>query len=249
MRLVLSFALLALNLSGLATAQTYFELRQYENVLSMQPVKLTLHVYNAGKAPVTLGGFLSNSIPCPIFKVFDKEGGPPLIERYVAADCVTGSPMTFNAGQRRAFAVTLPMKLSPGEYTAILTLRTQPAQHVSTTLYVGPGPLVTELVLPSGAKAGRPLDLRVASRNVWRTPVTRDLRLCGAGLLIRDGQGKTVYDNKPEGTGCTTDFWATTVPVGGIHLEPWGKLPALPAGLYTAIMWGVDNATLHFEVK
>lgn len=117
------------------------------------------------------------------------------------------------------------------------------------TVYVGPGPFVTELVLPNGAKVGKPLDLRVAFRNTSRSAVSADLRLCGQGLLIRDAKGKTVYDNKPEEVACTADLRPTTVAPGAVHLESWGRLPALKAGRYTAILWGSAVAVKRFEVK
>jgi hypothetical protein len=58
------------------------------------------------------------------------------------------------------------MKLTPGQYTAIFTLRSQPPLTVRTMVNVGPGPFVAELVLPTGAKVGQPLGLQVAFRNV-----------------------------------------------------------------------------------
>lgn len=121
--------------------------------------------------------------------------------------------------------------------------------HEQSTVPVGPGALVTQLVLPSGAGAGKPLDLRVAFRNVSRSPIRADLRLCGQGLLIRDAKGKTVYDNKPEEVACTADLRPTTVAPGKTHVESWGRLPSLKAGRYTAILWGSAVAVKRFEVK
>lgn len=133
---------------------------------------------------------------------------------------------------------------------ALLTASAQAQPpHDRTTVPVGPGSFVTALVLPSGAKAGKPLDLRVAFRNVSRSPIRVDLRLCGQGLLIRDVKGKTVYDNKPEEMACTADLRPTTVAAGAVHLESWGRLPALKAGWYTAILWGSTVAVKRFEVK
>lgn len=230
-----------------AAPRTTLELQQLEPALAGQPVKLRLIIYHWGKGEQVIGGLRQEHVPCPLFKVYDKAGGPPLIERYLAADCDTGENVTFKTGEHRVYSVTLPMKLTPGQYTAILTLRSQPPLYGRATVNVGPGPFVAELVLPSGAKAGKALDLRVAFRNVWRSTVSRDLRLCGQGLLIRDAQGKTVYDNRPEEVACTTDLRPTTVAPGGVHVEPWGRLPALKAGWYTAVLWG--EAVKRFEVK
>lgn len=228
---------------------TFLGLQQLEPALTGQPTKLQLVISHRGQEARVIGGLLADTVPCPLFKVFNKAGGPPLIERYILANCITGENVTFQRGEQRRYSVTLPMKLAPGEYTAILTLRSQPPLYAQATVRVGPGPFVTDLVLPKGAQAGRPLDLRVAYRNVWGSAVTYDLRLCGQGLLIRDEQGQTVYDNHPEGVACTGDIWATTVAAGGLHLEAWNKLPALKAGRYTAILWGRDAAVKRFEVK
>lgn len=232
------------------TSRIALELQQLEPALAGQPVKLRLLISNSGKGEAVIGGLRGDTVPCPLFKVYDKAGGPPLTERYATSDCVTGENVTFQSGERRLYTVTLPMKLSPGQYTAILTLRSQPPLSVRTFVNVGPGPFVAELVLPTGAKAGRPLNLQVAFRNVWRSAVSQDLRLCGKGLLIRDDRGNTVYDSKPEGVACIADLEPTRVAAGGIHVEPWGKLPALKAGAYTAILWGLwSDAVLHFNVE
>lgn len=230
-----------------AAPRTTLELQQLEPALAGQPVKLRLLIYHWGKDAQVIGGLRRDYVPCPLFKVFDKAGGAPLIERYLAADCDTGEDVTFKTGERRVYNVTLPLRLTPGAYTAVLTLRSQPPLYARATVNVGPGPFVAELVLPNGARAGTPLDLRVAYRNVWRSAVSRDLRLCGQGLLIRDAKGKTVYDNRPEEVACTADLRPTTVAPGGVHVEPWGRLPALKAGCYTAILWG--EAVKRFEVK
>lgn len=233
-----------------APPRTPLDLQQLEPVAG-QPIKLRLTISHRGRGTQVIGGLRANHVPCPLFKVYGKAGGPPLIGRYLSADCDTGENVTFRTGETRRYTVTLPMRLAPGEYTAILTLRSQPPLHVRATVNVGPGPFVAELVLPGGAAAGKPLDLRVAFRNVWRSPVSRDLRLCGQGLLIRDERGKTVYDNKPEGVACTTDLQPTTVAPGGVHVERWAGLPALKAGRYTAVLWGGSGAgaATRFEVK
>ncbi len=227
--------------------RTTLELQQLEPVLAGQPIKLSLLIYRWGKGEQIVGGLRGDHVPCPLFKVYDKAGGPPIID-LAAADCDVGQNVTFKTGERRLYAVTLPMKLTPGEYTAILTLRSQPPLFARATVNVGPGPFVAELVLPNGAKAGRPLDLRVAFRNVWRSAASRDLRLCGQGLLIRDDEGQTVYDNRPERTACTADLRPTTVAPGGVHVEPWVSLPALKAGRYTAVLWR-EGAVKRFEVR
>lgn len=232
-------------------------LNQMGKALAGQPVRLQLLIAHDGAGKTVIGGLRNNgglrdnTVPCPDVKVHDKAGGPPLVEQNVIADCDTGKNVAFTSGQRRLYTVTLPMKLTPGEYTVVLTLRSQPPITAQAKLQVGPGPFVTELVLPNGAKAGQPLDLRVAYRNVWRSAVSQDLRLCGRGMLIRDDQGTTVYDNKTEGMACITNLVPTTVPAGAVHLEPWGPLPSLKAGQYTAILWGGlwGEALLRFEVK
>ncbi|WP_221088275.1 hypothetical protein [Deinococcus aquaedulcis] len=154
--------------------------------------------------------------------------------------------MTFTPGERRTYALTLPMQLTPGEYTAVLTLRSQPPLYAQTTVKVGPGPFVTDLVLREPARAGQPIGLAVAFRNIWCSAVTADLRLCGQSLLIRDAEGNTVYDNKPEKEVCRTDLRPTTVPSGGLRVTPW-PVPPLKVGWYTAILWG--GAVKRFEVK
>lgn len=169
--------------------RTALELQQLEPTLAGQPVKMRLLIYRWGNGAQVVGGLRDDHIPCPLFKVYDKAGGPPIIERYLTANCDVGKNVTFKTGEQRVYAVTLPMKLAPGAYTAILTLRSQPPMYARTIVNIGPGPFVAELVLPSGAKAGKPLDLRVAFRNVWRSTASRDLRLCGQGLLIRDAEG------------------------------------------------------------
>lgn len=239
-----------LSAGGLAqtmpAAGTTLNLYQIQPVLAGQPITLRLTISHPGNGEQVIGGLYKDVVPCPLFKVFDKAGGPPLIERYVTANCYTGENVTFKSGEVRQYNVTLPMKLSPGQYTAILTLRSQPPLYGQATVNVGPGPFVTELILPNGAKADQPPDLRVAFRNVWRSAASQDFRLCGQGLLIRDDLGNTVYDNKPEKVACTADLRLTTVAASGIHLETWGTLPALKAGWHTAILW--SEALARFEV-
>jgi hypothetical protein len=232
-----------------STPQTSIGLHQVGPALAHHPVKLRLIISQQGPGEQVIGGLRQDTVPCPLFKVYSKAGGPPLIERYITANCDTGENVTFKPGEQRTYQVTLPMQLTPGEYTAILTLRTQPPLYAQAIVNVGPGPFVTELVLPSGARAAQPLDLQVAYRNVWGSAVTRDLGHCGQGLLIRDDQGQTVYDNQPEGVACSLDFRPTTVGSGGVYWAGWGKLPALKVGSYTAILWGSASATMRFEVK
>lgn len=234
-----------------AINQTTLSLQQREPALAGQPVSLRLLISQRGGGTRVIGGLRAGQLPCPLVKVYDRAGGPPLTERYLTSDCDTGEDMTFTTGQRREYSVTLPMKLMPGEYTAVLTLRSQPPLSARANVQVGPGPFVTELVLPGGARAGQPLVLRVVFRNVWRSAVSQDLRLCGAGLLIRDEQGEAVYDNAPEGQACTADLRPTRVAAGGVHQEAWGRLPALKAGRYTAILWNNlwGAAEKRFEVR
>lgn len=233
-----------------AAAQTQLELRQLTPVLAEQPITLQLTIAQRGNTGTVIGGLLGNTVPCPLFKVYDRAGGPPLTERYLTSNCLPGKNVTFSPGQRRVYTVTLPMKLTPGQYTAVLTLRGRQSLSGQANVNVGPGPFVTELVLPHEAKAGQALDLQVAFRNVWRSAASQDLRLCGNGLLIRDDRGNTVYDNKPEEATCMADLEPTTVAAGGVHPEAWGKLPALKTGWYTAILWGYQGqAVKRFQVK
>lgn len=245
-------ALCALAALPVASAQTHVTLSQQSPPLR-QPVQLVLEVYNPGKTPATLSRIRKDFVTCPPFKLYAKAGGPPRIERYSTADCDGGETVTIAPGQRRRYRVQLPWRdLVPGAYTAFLEIPVNGKQQsIRADVNIGPGPFVTELVLPNGAKAGQPLDLRVAYRNVWRTTVGRGFDLCGAGLLIRDERGRTVYDSKPEGTGCTTEGRPITlVPPGGTHLEAWGGLPKLRAGRYTALAWGGElQASKAFEVK
>ena len=108
-----------------AASRTTLELQQLAPALAGQPVKLRLLIANSGQGEAVIGGLRNNTVPCPDVKVYDKAGGPPLTERYDTADCDTGENVTFTSGQRRIYTVTLPMKLTPGEYTAVLTLRSQ----------------------------------------------------------------------------------------------------------------------------
>lgn len=161
-----------------------------------------------------------------------------------------GDRVTVTPGQNAVYRAQLPFSLQPGEYTAILTVPTEPkAQYARTMLRIGPGPFVAELRLPAQVRAGTPLPLEVAFHNVWRTTQQKDLRLCGHGLLIRNENGRTVYDNRPEHGACTTDLRLSTVSPGGVHVERWSPPPLkLPPGSYTAVLWGFYNASLRFQV-
>lgn len=79
-----------------AAARTTLELQQLERALAGQLVQLRLIISHWGKAEV-IGGLGKESVPCPLFKVYDKAGGPPLIERYILADCIVGEKVTFKA--------------------------------------------------------------------------------------------------------------------------------------------------------
>lgn len=230
-------------------APTCLGLQQVEPALAGQPIQVQLVISHQGQEARVIGGLLQDTVPCPLFKVFNQAGGLPLIERYLTADCLTGKNVTFQPGQQRLYPVTLPMKLTPGEYTVRVTLRSQPPLSAQATIHVGPGPFVTDLVLPGGSQAGRPLNIQVTFRNVWSSAVTRDLGLCGWGLLIRDEEGRTVYDSQPEGVACALGSRPTTVAAGGTYVQAWGQRPASKAGRYTAILWGGGTAVKRFEVK
>lgn len=133
-----------------------------------------------------------------------------------------------------------------------MTVPTEPqARYVRTTLRVGPGPFVAELRVPANIRAGTPLPLAVAFHNVWRTTQQKDLRLCFAGLVIRNENGRTVYDSQGERAACPEVLALTTVKPGGTHIEKWNQklLPKLPPGRYTAILWGWYNASVRFQVN
>ncbi|GGJ89901.1 hypothetical protein GCM10008939_37310 [Deinococcus aquiradiocola] len=167
-----------------------------------------------------------------MFKVYDRAGGLPVTRRSLTADGDTGKHVTFRTGERCGCAVTLPVNLTPGEYTAVLTLRSQPPLSPRATVNVGPGPFTPEPMLPDDARAGQRLDLRVTFRDVWCSAARRDLRLCGQVLLIRDEEGRTVYDNRPEKLACTSDLRLITVASCGVHVERWGAgcLHSRPGG-------------------
>ncbi|MDL2344937.1 hypothetical protein QOL99_12370 [Deinococcus sp. MIMF12] len=244
--------LLALALATPAAAQVRLTLTQRSPEVQ-QPVELTLEVYNSGKTSTTIGRIRRDFVACPPFKLFDKVGGAPRIERYIAADCDVGETVTVPAGQRRRYRVTLPWNdLRPGAYTAFLELPVNgKTRAVPADLRVEPGPFVAELRVPPRVKAGAPLPLTVAFHNVWRTTQQEDLRLCGHGLLIRNGNGRTVYDNRREGVSCIENLVLTAVRPGSVHIEKWVDpvpLTKLPPGRYTAILWGKYNASLPFEV-
>lgn len=243
---------LALSLAPVASAQVEVSLNMpTAPILAGQLPDLTLTVRNTGKAPVTVGNVLKDGrIPCPTFKVFDRAGGAPLTFPGPLTDCIVGERVTLAGGQKAIYNVQLPFSLQPGEYTAIMTVPTAPGvRYARTTLRVGPGPFVAELRAPRKVKAGTPLPLEVAFHNIWRTTQHADLRLCGHGLLIRNENGRTVYDNRPEHGACTTDLRLSTVGPGGVHMERWSPpLPKLLPGSYTAVLWGEYNASASFQV-
>ena len=90
---------------------------------TQQPAQLRLEVVNTGKTPAQVGRIRGDYVPCPPFKLYNKAGGPPRIERYYSADCDLGETVTLPAGERRRFRVQLPWRdLPPGAYTAFLEL-------------------------------------------------------------------------------------------------------------------------------
>lgn len=112
----------------------------------------------------------------------------------------------------------------------------------------GPAPLTAGLALSAPAKAGRPVPLVTQYRNVLPTIHREDLRPCGRGLQIRNVNGGVVQGTLPERAACTGDLRPTTLGPGQTHAEPWPNLPSLPAGSYTAVMWGDYHGSLRFTV-
>lgn len=248
---------LALALTPTASAQAALKLSPPTTPLyAGQPADLTLTVRNTGKTPVTLGNVLEDgSIPCPPFKVFDKSNGAAL--PLPALDCIVGERVTLAGGQKGVYRVRLPFSLGPGfppalqagEYTVIMTVPTEPkAQHAQTTLRVGPGPLMAELRIPSNVKAGA-LPLAIALHNVWRTPVRPRRLSCSVGLLIRNANGRSVYDSHPERLGCSPEAHLGTVQPGRPLVTKWYQEIKLPPGRYTAVLWGEYNASIRFQVS
>ncbi|GAA5511741.1 hypothetical protein Dcar01_00454 [Deinococcus carri] len=239
---------LALALTAAASAQAVVKLSPPATSLyAGQPADLTLIFRNTGKTPVMLGNVLKDgSMPCLLFRVFDRAGGPPLITDWATANCAVRERVTLASGQKAVYRVQLSLALPPGEYTAIMTVPTEPkAQHVQTTLRVGPGPLVAELRIPLNVKAGA-LPLDIVLHNVWRTPERPPLLSCGVGLLIRNANGRSVYDSRPEHLGCKPEAHLGTVQPGSALVMRWHEEIKLPPGRYTAVMWGEYNASVRF---
>lgn len=249
-------------LSSVASAQVKVRLGADPNfyrpptldALAGQPVRLPVLVANYSSKPLTVGNVLPDgNLPCPMFKVYDKAGGAPRVFDTAATDCVVGQAVTLAPGQKRTFRVTVPFVLTPGEYTAVVTVPTSPKPTpASTTIRIGPGPLVPTLQLPKSLSTGEPVQVRVAFTNVWRSVAKVDLRLCTAGLMIRNQNGRVVFDNRQESLFCADRLNETTIQPGStyterLHLGP--KPLTLPAGQYTAILWGQWNASATFQVK
>ena len=67
--------------------------------------------------------------------------------------------------------------------------------------------------------------------------------------MIRNVNGRIVYDNQAERLGCKTSSEVKTDTLGKTFRLPMNLPVTLPAGIYTAILWGDYNDTLRFEVK
>lgn len=246
--------LLLMTCLATAAAQVSLELRPpTEQVMSGQHIDLKLVVQNAMQKPLTIGNVMKGGwIPCPTFKVFDKAGGAPQKTNYAAVDCVQGEAVQLSSGQKGVYSVQLPLRLEPGEYIAIMTVPTAPKpQYASVNLRVGPGPFVAQLRLARPAMAGQPLALEVVYRNIWRSTASDAVERCRAGLLIRDEQGRTVYE-KDTHTPCLDVVDGLQLKSGGQQVSAFAfpkSPPTLPKGQYTAIMWGAHAATLRFVVK
>ena len=156
-------ALCALAALPVPSAQMDVTLSQQSPPLR-QPVQLVLEVYNPSQTPATLSRIRKDFVTCPPFKLYAKAGGPPRIERYYAADCDTGETVTIAPGQRRRYRVQLPWRdLVPGAYTAFLEIPANGrGRSIRASVNIGPEPFVTELVRPTGVRAGQPQSLQVA---------------------------------------------------------------------------------------
>lgn len=225
------------------------------DALAGQPVRLPVVVANYTRKPLTVGNVLPDgSIPCPMFKVFDKAGGAPQVFNPALANCLVGKSVTLAPGQKRRFQVVVPFLLTPGEYTATMTVPTAPKPTpTSTTIRIGPGPLVPQLRIPKGLKTGQPIPVSVAFTNTWRSKASIDLRLCITGLIIRNQNGRVVFDNMRERGLCADILNETTFQPGQTITQPFfytGQPPlTLPAGQYSAILWGNWNASANFQVN
>lgn len=219
------------------------------DALAEQPVRLPVTVVNATTRPLTVGNVLPDgSVPCPAFKVFDKAGGAPMMVNPAVMDCVVGKAVTLKPGQRRVFQVVVPFRLRPGEYTAILTVPTLPKPTPArATLRIGPGPFVAGLRFPAVMQANRGIAMDVVFTNVWRSPARDAIDLCHTtGLMVRRADGVVVYNDKARG--CADVLDEPTLAPGGqsVRRRP---LPPLPAGEYTAILWGKWNTSAAFVVN
>ncbi|MFC3860910.1 hypothetical protein ACFOPQ_09060 [Deinococcus antarcticus] len=225
------------------------------DALAGQNVRLPVVVANYTKKPLAVGNVLPDGgIPCPMFKVFDKAGGAPQIFNPALANCIRGESFTLAPGQKKTFQVDVPFRLTPGEYTAIVTVPTLPnPTPASTTLRIGPGPLIPQLRIPKVLKTGQPIPVSVAFTNTWRSKASIDLRLCITGLIIRNQNGKVVFDNRRERLLCPDILNETPFQPGQTITKPLfytGQQPLkLPTGQYTAILWGHWNASTTFQVR
>ncbi|WP_278914606.1 hypothetical protein [Deinococcus wulumuqiensis] len=79
-------------------------------MLATQQAKLRLIVYSP--KTVTLDGFRGDSVPCPLFKVFDKAGGPPLIRIPIESSIFLDSIRLKGVGKDTDFAIWMHRRCS-----------------------------------------------------------------------------------------------------------------------------------------
>ena len=237
--------LLCLALLPMASAQVSASLRQ----TATQPFpELKLNLKNVGKIPARLPNWSASGPNCYRFNIISKTTGKEIPQP--VSDCAVSNSLTLAPGQSVNYLLKVGVDLPAGEYRFTLPLNVPGKLGDATTLVrVGPGPFFASLALSAPAKAGRPVPLVTEYRNVWPTTQGEDVRPCGRGLQIRNVNGRVVYDTLPEKAACITNLVLTTLEPGQMHAEPWPRLPALPAGDYTAVMWGSHHASLRFTVK
>lgn len=242
--------LLALTALSCASAEVRTEWRlPAGGVFAGEAVTVTFVLWNLGPQDV-----LFTRQNCrPELAALRFPGGQNMI-RDEAESCIGATPPIerVRPGFRREIALRL-LPLPAGDYVLKTNFLPGPgpaarAPKAELHLRVGPGPLVASLALSAPARAGRPVPLVTQYRNISPGVHREDLRPCGRGLQIRNVNGRVVYDTLPEHAACKTDLRPTTLQPGQTHAEPWPRLPTLPAGDYTAVMWGTYHGSLRFTV-
>lgn len=169
-----------------------------------------------------------------------------------ATACIDSTPPveTVKARTRREITLAVP-PLPSGDYVLSTNFMpgtfSQVTPSAQTRLHVGPGPLMAALALKAPAKAAQKLPLEVIFVNIGQ--VSNAPRVCPLGIMIRNMNGRIVYDNQAERLACKTGGPTKSV-AAGKTLHYALNLPViLPIGSYTAILWGTYNDSLRFEVE